>query len=174
MANPTMTLIASNTVGSGGVASVTFSSIPNTYTDLVLQISARTGGAGAVYDGLKITFNGNTSSYSERLLYGIGSAVASASQSGDNSTHFQYGDTNDATTNTFGSATIYIPNYAGSNYKSTSADSVAENNGTANIAALNAGLWSNSAAISSISIAINSGYNFLQYSTAYLYGISNS
>ena len=174
MPSNTMTLIASNTVGSGGAATISFSSIASSYTDLVLQISARTADTGLVFDGLKITFNGNTSSYSERLLYGNGSAAASASQSGNDSTHFQYGDTNLATTNTFGSATIYIPNYAGSNYKSTSADSVAENNGTASIAALNAGLWSNSAAISSISIATNSGYNFLQYSTFYLYGVSNS
>ncbi len=171
---PTYTLIQpAVVVGSGGAASMAFTSIPSTFTDLILQISARTADTGLVYDGMKITFNGSATGYSDRLLYGDGSAAASANQSGA-STRFHYATTNAATSSTFGSASIYIPNYTGSNNKSLSSDSVSENNATTAIAALDAGLWSNTSAITSISISSNSGANFVQYSTAYLYGVSNA
>ena len=60
----TMTKIASNTVGSGGVASFTFSSIPQTYTDLFIKASLRTGTGGV--GSYQFTFNGSASGYSER------------------------------------------------------------------------------------------------------------
>ena len=66
MANPTMTLIASNTVGSGGVASVTFSSIPATYTDLILKSSSRDT-TTSVSAQINIQFNGDTAANYERL-----------------------------------------------------------------------------------------------------------
>jgi hypothetical protein len=82
--------------------------------------------------------------------------------------------TNGCTANTFGNGEIYIPNYAGSTQKSVSADAVAENNSATYIySALNAGLWTGTAAITSIKLLIPS-YNFVQYSTAYLYGVSNA
>ena len=58
MAN-TYTLIASNTVGSGGAASISFSSIPSTYTDLLVKISTRDN-TGSFNDML-LTFNGSGS-----------------------------------------------------------------------------------------------------------------
>jgi hypothetical protein len=172
MAN-TYTLIASNTVGSGGSATISFTSIPATYTDLCLQLSIRTADTGLVYDGIKVTFNGSSSGYSDRMVYGDGSSATSANTSGS-STRFHYATTNLATSSTFCNTFLYITNYAGSNYKSISSDSVTENNGTAVITVLNAALWSNTAAITSVSLTSNSGANFTQYSTAYLYGISNS
>ena len=169
MANPTMTLIASNTVGSGGVSSVTFSSIPATYTDLVVKSSIR---ATAATSGGFLTFNGSTSGYSEKLLYGDGSAAGSASNSGAGFVWPFLTVSSSYTANTFSSGEIYIPNYTSSNFKSVSSDVVQENNATASAVYLDAGLWSNTAAISSITFT--SGSNFAQYSTFYLYGISNS
>lgn len=171
---PTYTQIGSAvTVGSGGASSIDFTSIPSTYTDLILEVSARTADTGLVYDGLKISFNGSTTGYSERMVYGTGSSALSASLA-TTSTRFHYGTTNAATSSTFGSAAIYIPNYNGSNNKSLSSDSVSENNATAVITVLDAALWSNASAITSISISSNSGANFVQYTTAYLYGVSNA
>jgi len=83
-----------------------------------------------------------------------------------------YGSAALDTASTFGNGQVYIPNYAGSNNKSTSADTVSEDNATLAYSALTAGLWSNTAAITSITIAAVT--NFAQYSTAYLYGISNA
>ena len=78
-----------------------------------------------------------------------------------------------ATANTFANVSIYIPNYTSANYKSVSIDAVTENNATTAYAFLSAGLWSNTAAITSATITNSSG-NYVQYSTAYLYGIKNS
>jgi hypothetical protein len=74
----------------------------------------------------------------------------------------------------FGNNIIYIPNYASSNYKSLSVDAVPEENGTQTYMILSAGLWSSSSAITSLKLVPNIGPNFVQYSTAYLYGISNA
>jgi len=166
MANPTMTLIASNTVGSGGVSSVTFSSIPATYTDLVVKVSARN--TTATLD-CYINFNGSSSNLSRKVLYGNGSSATSGS--GSDGYVIWLSQSSD-TANTFGNAEIYIPNYTSSNYKSFSADSVSENNGTTAYQFLDAGLWSSSSAITSFTLY--SGSNFAQYSTFYLYGINNS
>ena len=168
MAN-TYTLINSSTVGVGGAASITFSSIPATYMDLLIKTSLR-GSRSAINEGVNVSFNGSTSSFTYRALQGNGSAASSF-----NSTAGYYTDTDGdtAAANTFGNGEIYIPNYAGSNNKSYSADSVAETNNTTIYMQLVAGLWSNTAAITSISFACTVG-SFKEYSTAYLYGIKNS
>jgi len=174
MAN-TFVKIASSTAGSGGVASVTFSSIPATYTDLVIKYTARstyTTFPGDAID-VRLTFNGSSSGYTERMLYGTGSAAASASTSGS---FINWGgiQTNTAqTANTFSSSEIYIPNYAGSTNKSMSIDAVQENNATASNSRLVAALWANTAAITSITLTPDYG-NFAEYSSFYLYGIKNS
>lgn len=170
MANPTYQLIASNTVGSGGVASVTFSSIPQTYTDLIIKYTARNTSTSNTFT--QLTFNGNSSSYSYRGLYGNGASVSSFNAS---TTYIYVGDMDlsSYTANTFSNEEIYIPNYAGSNYKSVSIDSVNENNATTAASYLTAGLWSNTAAITSVTLTTGGG-NYAQYSTFYLYGIKNS
>jgi hypothetical protein len=170
---PTYTLIASNTVGAGGVASVTFSSIPTTYTDLLLKISARTSRTGFVNDSLLVRFNGSTTGYSFRSLYGLNGSASSASGSTNQATYAL--DAPAATANTFSNTELYIPNYNSSNNKSMSIDSVSEDNNAAGpIAELRAFLWSNTAAITSVALFPETGPNFVQYSTFTLYGISNT
>ena len=164
----TFTLIASSTVGAGGAANIEFTSIPATYTDLCVMFSLRDNVAG-VNNNILLTINNSTSGYSERSLYGDGSATASASRSNVNIGLF-YSNSANATSNTFANGSIYIPNYAGSNNKSISIDVVTENNATTAYAVFNAALWSDSAAITSIKLASN-GSTYVQYSTAYLYGI---
>jgi len=165
----TFTLIASSTVGAGGASSIDFTSIPSTYTDLVLVCSLRVSRASVVNNTV-IKFNGSSTSYSERVLYGNGSSAGSYSDT-------QIYDVNNAansTASTFANSQFYIPNYAGSTNKSVSNDSVSETNATAATAQLVAGLWSNTSAITSISLTDYSGTNFAQYSTAYLYGVKNA
>ncbi len=168
----TFVKIASVTVGSGGASSIDFTSIPSTYTDLVVKISARYNDASVLG---RFRFNGDTgSNYSNRRLYGTGSSVASNSDSAQTSSYvFGLNDASNYTANTFSNAEFYIPNYAGSSYKSISIDAVSENNATEAYSTLQAGLWSNTAAITSIKIYQDSGL-FVQYSTATLYGIKNS
>jgi hypothetical protein len=103
--------IASATVGSGGASTVDFTSIPSTYTDLLVKVSARkttTGGSN-----LQLQFNGSTVGYLQKTLIGNGSIAVSYS---DNSEiGFMYVTTSSNTANTFTNTDIYLPNYAGSN-----------------------------------------------------------
>jgi len=167
MAN-TYNLIEAKTLGSN-TASVTFSSIPQTYTDLLLKTSLRFTGSSA--DSVKMLFNNSSSNYSFRYLEGSGSSVSSGSN------WFQgiWIDTvgSSANTSIFSNSETYIPNYAGSNYKSVSIDLATENNATTAYMDLVAGLWSDSAAITSLVISPLQ-YSFLAGSTFYLYGIKNS
>lgn len=173
MAN-TYVAIATVTVGSGGSSTIEFTSIPATYSDLVIKLSSRISTA-AGREGIKLTFNSNTSSYSYRRLYGYDSNQT-GSDNASSQAFILIGNTtaDGATASTFGNHEIYIPNYTSSNNKSTSADAVAENNDASNWqVTLGAGLWANSAAITSITLTANAN-NFMQYSTATLYGIKNS
>lgn len=169
MAN-TYTLIASNTL-STTTASVTFSSIPATYTDLVILSSTRDGTNADNNSEFKVKFNGSATSYSNKYLQGSGSAASSGTYG---TTYLYTGETdsNTATASTFGSSTIYIPNYTSANNKSVSSDLVSEENTSVSYATLTAGLWSNAAAITSIEFTCNG--SFAQYSNFYLYGIKNS
>ena len=170
---PTFTQIGSAVVvGSGGAATIDFTSIPSTYTDLVVKVSLRgpTGYASDTMDTY-LRFNGTTTGYSDRLLYGTGSAAASISET-PTGINFRVVGQN-STASTFGNAEIYIPNYAGSTNKSVSIDAVTENNATSVLTQLEAGLWSNTAAINQITL-VPFTTGFAQYSTAYLYGVSNA
>ena len=174
MAN-TYQLISSNTVGAGGVSSVTFSSIPSTYTDLKFYISARTN-SGAARTDIRWYFNSDTSgsNYSYIRIFGYESGVLSGSASG---TYVDAGtaiDGDGATSNTFSNFELCVPNYAGSTAKSANGDWTAENNSSGSfILGFNAYLWNQTAAITGITFSA-SGANFVQYSTFYLYGIKNS
>ena len=134
---------------------------------MVVKLSAR---GDAANTAVKIQFNGSTSNLSSRYLYGSGSAASSFT---DASNVYAYANSSSYTASTFGNSEIYIPNYSGSSNKSVSVDAVTETNATAADMALFAGLWSDSAAITSIKFVPNSG-NFAQHSTATLYGISKS
>ena len=167
MAN-TYTLIASNTVGSGGTAQVDFTSIPQTYTDLLLLNSTR-GASGVGYN--LIRFNSSSSNFSTREIQGNGSGVSSNSDTGGRAGSY---NASTFTASTFANDVVYIPNYTSSNYKSYSVDKVSEQDGTEAYAELIAGLWSQTAAITTLKFIAASSSDLAQYSTAYLYGISNA
>jgi len=175
MAN-TFELITSTTVGAGGASSIDFTSIASTYTDLLIKLSTRQTGSAVGYQ-FGIRFNGSSSGYSRILLYGDGVAANAGSGSAETFARIAFTQSSTYTANTFNNVELYIPNYAGSAYKSFSTDGVSEGNATQIYSAgIYAGLWSNTAAITSISISeySGSGTNFAQYSTAYLYGVKNA
>ena len=168
----TYTLISSATAGAGGVASFTFSSIPSTYTDLVIKFSGR-GTVSGVQDRILISFNGSSTNYTLIWLGDAAGSAISATRSNWGDNHTGYVPAATATANTFGNYEMYIPNYAGSTNKSVSVDAVMENNSATNYNGMSAGLWSQTAAITSLTLTCSTP-NFAQYSTAYLYGIKNS
>jgi len=170
----TYTIISSQTLASNA-ASVTFSAIPSTYTDLVLKVSARSDSA-ANQDLLDIQFNGDTATnYSRVAIYSGGDAGAgSQSNSNINRSINGYFDASTSTANTFGNQEIYIPSYVVSQSKPFSNFGVAETNSSISYMGVSASLWRNTAAITSILAKPENGSNFLTGSSFYLYGISNA
>lgn len=161
--------IATVTVGSGGAANIEFTSIPGTYTDLLVKMSTRSSAATTLV-AINLSLNSSTSNFSSRIITADGSTIDSYTNQARRVAVIPAAN---LTANTFSNDEIYLANYTSSNNKSYSADSVAENNGTTFAASLIAGLWSDSSIISTITLTPSSG-NFVQYSTATLYGIKNS
>jgi hypothetical protein len=171
----TYNLISSITVGSGGAASATFSSIPTNYTDLHIVFSPHNNRSGYISSDMALSINGSTSSFTQRCVFSSSTGVNSSA--GIQALH--QGGYDSLVTNqslVFAPTTIYFPNYRSSSNKSMSVDFTAEGNTTDMDQARNgmsALLWSNSAAITSISIS-SSTLTYSQHSTFYLYGIKNS
>jgi hypothetical protein len=119
----------------------------------------------------RLTFNGSTTGYSSKALYGVNGSTTGSDNGGSTYIDWSYitGDT--ATASTFSNTEVYIPNYLSSNNKSVSIDFSAEtNSASSGILGLAAGLWSNTAAITSITFTATA--NFVANSTFSLYGIA--
>lgn len=164
-------LIATTTVGSGGAATIVFSSIPQTFTDLLVMYSIRTDRAAQEVDNIKISFNGSTTTYTARNLFGSGASAASATYTTQRG---GLAPSALSTASIFSNTEIYIPNYTGSTNKSFSVNATTENNATTAYCEMVAGLWSTTSAITSVGFAPQDGTLLLQYSSASLYGIKNS
>jgi hypothetical protein len=171
----TFTKIASVTVGASPVATIDFSSIPSTYTDLCLKMSLRTNRTGT-FDYVTINFNGSSANFSLKTMQGDGGGGSPASYNrGTFGVNFiGRSDAASNTANTFGNGEIYIPNYTVSQNKSSSIDMVNEDNSATAYANMTAGLWAQTAAINQLTITNGTGNSYVQYSTATLYGISKS
>jgi hypothetical protein len=170
--NGTMTPIQTVTIGAGGQAAIEFTSIPQTYTDLVIKLSVRssdTQDTGNV--GMNMRINAATTGYSGLVMYGYGSTVGSyASNTQSIGTIITGGA---GVTSMFSNSQVHIPNYADSNAKSYSVDGVATINSTTLSESYSIGKnQSSTSAISSLTFTCSSG-NFVQYSTATLYGIQS-
>lgn len=157
------TVIAHTELGS--TAEVSFASIAGTYTDLMIMLSAR----GSSDDTLSILFNDSTANFLGKLIQGNGSSAAGIVRT-DN--FVGYISTTTDTSNTFGNAMIYIPNYSGSNNKSFFIDAVSENNASAADQNIYGGVWQSSAAITKVTLRNLGGAGFLQYSSATIYGLT--
>ena len=163
-----MKLIESKTLATAA-ASIEFTSIAQDGTDLFVLTSLRSARANAV-EGLLIAFNGSTANFTQRALFGAGSGNGESFSSSVGRAGVVNGDS--STSNTFANQSFYIPNYAGSTNKSYSVDSVSENNATTAWQEIVAGLWSQTAAITSVRFTPDTGNNLLAGSTISLYKIT--
>jgi hypothetical protein len=156
-------------VGSGGVASITFSSIPQSYTDLFLLISGRSG-RDNTNEAMRISFNGSTSSFFAMYMLGFGTGV----DSGPSPRYAGQSSATTSTANTFSSGKIYIYNYSKIKYTKYSSESATENN-NASYAVIDAiaGIWADTTPVTSITLTPDFGNNFLEFSSATLYGITS-
>jgi hypothetical protein len=177
MSLETMTKIATTTVGAGGVASVTFSNIPQNYTDLRISVSGRTtGGVGDSSELGTISFGfGSTSyTYSDRFIGGNGTAAySSANSTVATSTPIYWVNGSGSTASTFASVNIDIPNYTLNNVKNFSYETAPEYNDTTLRMML--GGVSSTKTDPVTEIILTAGQTaFAQHSTFTLYGIKNA
>jgi hypothetical protein len=151
------------TVGSGGQASVTFSSIPSTYTHLQIRAIARTSSAG--YGRLR--FNGDTgSNYNRHAVYGTGSAAASTAASDAG----YWGDIPN-TASMFQGTVIDILDYTNTNKNTTVRCLTGYDTNGAGVIQLWSSLWRNTAAVTSVTLDDFFASNLQEYSSFALYGI---
>ncbi len=165
----TMTLIETIEVGAGGAASIEFTSIPQDGVDLLILLSGRTDRA-QLLDSVDLAINSSTIDFSWASFRGSGSTVTSASSTSNQFTAATLGDT--GTSLTFSSNSFYFSNYSSSSAKSISSDSVGENNATAAHQTIQATLWDDTSAITSIELSPAGGTIWKQYTSASLYKIS--
>jgi hypothetical protein len=163
----------------GSNSTLTFSSIPSTYTHLQIRGIARaaSGGETEPFD-LRLYFNGLTTGiYSSHALYGNGtSAAATAAHAGsDNYIYTHTGLAGSGMTGTsYNACIIDIQDYASTTKNKTSRYfGGADNNGATGIIALSSGLFISTAAITSVSIN-SQYYNFTSGTTFALYGIKGA
>ena len=165
----TYNLIESKVLASD-IASVTFTSIPQTYTDLLITCGLRIDGTPT--DVFKVQPNGQTGTFSAVNVqsYGNNNTVFSGSTSliagGAGASGYS--------TNALGNASIYFFNYTSSLDKTISIDSSPGNFAAATRICLTNGYWSTSSAITSIEIAALESGTLKVGSKLYLYGIKNS
>lgn len=156
--------IATTTLGSAA-ATITFSSIPATYTDLRATLVC----PGGTFLSIRIRFNSDTgTNYSITQLYGNGTSATSVRSTSVANLYFM--DAASSAQPTFGAFDVF--SYAGSTNKTVLLESSEDTNGGGTVGR-RVGLWRNTAAITTITLLENTGANFPIGTTATLYGIKS-
>jgi hypothetical protein len=162
--------IATTTVGSGGATDVTFTSIPGTFSHLQIRAIARTNRA-TTRDALKITVNGNTSTYSYHNLLGT-NPVTVQGLTGEPNIGFSDVVGNSASANMFGAMIIDILDYASTTkIKPLRAIGGGDANGSGFAADGSGAYFGNANALTSVKLESYGGSGFIQYTQFALYGI---
>jgi hypothetical protein len=170
-----MTLIQTITVGSGGAASIEFTSIPQTFTDLLVKFSLRTTlEFGLHFDDMGMRLNGDTgNNYLDRVLRTREGAVGSFIGNPSNFMGLYEASASGAPASTFGTGEVYIPSYRSSSSKVASTEGYSASNSTSQVqAGLVASLWTGSAGVNAIRLYSRNARNLVEFSTATLYGIT--
>lgn len=169
--------IATVTVATATSASIEFTSIPQTYTDLLIKLTARTDRASINSDIYAQFNNRTTANYSFERFYTSGAGAVSDGLANNASGGFVgFASGASATSNTFGAGQIYIGNYTSSTNKSFFGYGAVGANSTTPYIENISSLWNYSPAeaITSIKLLDYNSANFVLNSTATLYGIKNS
>ena len=168
--------IATTTVGSGGSATITFSSIPATFTHLQSRGIGRSDAASGL-SWMYIRFNGDSgTNYASHYLQGNGTAASAGAITGSGSnTEQRLGDfpRADATSGIFGVGIVDILDYTNTNkYKTTRFLGGVDKNGSG-VIDLYSSLWLSTSAVTSITLTPQAN-NWVQYSSFALYGIKGA
>lgn len=164
----TMQLIQHQELGSAQ-ASITFSSIPQTFTDLWLVTSLRDNTGSTGWENAFIYPNNSSANMTSRFLFGWGNNNVGSANNVPAVIYHQTARGGN-TANTFSNSSVYITNYRAATAKSFSVETSVERNDVAGINAITSGLWNDTTAITSLVITAAVG-SFAQFSSATLYGI---
>lgn len=165
--------IATTTVGAGGTASVTFSSIPSTYSHLQVRILCRTNYPASDTRNLTMRFNSDTASnYSDHYLLGDGASVSSGADTTVSEMYIGTATGATAASNVFAVNIIDVLDYANTNkYKTVRNIHGLDLNGSGRVL-LRSGSWRSTSAVTSISFDLEGNWDFNQYSHFALYGVN--
>lgn len=156
--------IATTTLGSAA-SSITFSSIPSTYTDLIIVLI---GTGSSNNQNMYLTFNSDTgTNYSSTYLTGNGTAASSGRLPNNPNIYISAGVGFNTTTPAMRYVNIF--SYAGSTYKTTLHSESTDLNGSGTTS-MSVGLWRSTSAINTVALTQGSG-NFNTGTTATIYGI---
>lgn len=166
----TYTPIATTTLSSSSLT-ISIASIPSTYTDLVLVISARTDRSGQATDGLNIKFNTDDgNNYSDTEIIGNGTSASSVRNV--SVSRWLTNDANlpgaTATSGVFSTIIVSLQNYKNTNTFKTG---LCRFNLTSSNTGASVGLWRSTSAIDTITLISRNNANFVPGSTFTLYGI---
>jgi len=173
--------IATTTLSSAA-STITFSSIPSTYTHLQVRFIGRSVTTNGTYDSLLMRFNSDTgTNYSEHAILGNGSAVYADVNNGVGYIVVDPITSSGAIASNFGAGCIDIIDYANTNkFKTIKHNSGFDNNATGATAfqygynTFGSGNWRSTSAISTITFNTGSASNFAQYTSFALYGIKGA
>jgi hypothetical protein len=169
--------IATVTVGSGGTSSISFTSIPATYTHLQIRAIVRSNRTGGDDDSLVLQFNSDSgSNYSYHYIFGNGAGVGASSATSQTKIIGMNAipATGSRATGIFGASILDVLDYANTNkYKTCRTLGNFDSNGGGQ-AALISGLWMSTSAITSITYTVLDGTGFEQYTHFALYGIKGA
>jgi hypothetical protein len=168
-------LIQSQVVSGSSTNTITFDSIPQTYTHLVVLVSARTNTA-STRDVMRFRINNDSSAiYNSFFLYGFDSTASVRSESALSNTYFEwtYAVGNNATSNVFGNTTVTLNNYRSTSaVKTVNTLDANENQSTTSwITGITTGYWNSTTAITRLDFVAQSGITYIDGSTFSLYGI---
>jgi hypothetical protein len=159
------------TFSPSGVTTVTFSSIPSTYTHLQLRLLTRT--ATSASDFIAMRFNGDSgSNYGFHSLFGNGASAGASSSTPDTVIAWNIADGGDAAS-VFNACVFDILDYANTNKYKTARFLEGHDFNGSGVIELRSGAWRNTAAITSIQV-FTFGPNFATGSSIALYGIKGA
>lgn len=159
-------------VGAGGASSIEFTNIPAIYKHLQVRYIVRTAWSGQVEDTINVRFNSDSgSNYAWHALVGTGSAVSAGAGVSQTRARSTRGSAASETASVFGAGVLQILDYADTS-KNTTVFTFGGVDGNGNGQAVNnSGLWMNTSAVTTLTLISDSGNNFVEFSTAALYGV---
>jgi hypothetical protein len=167
--------IATTTVGGGGAASISFTSIPATYTHLQIRAMGRSSTGGFTNTGVTVRMNNDTTSnYSNHGLDSYGTGISAFGSASTSSMYIGEVVGSTGLANAYGVFVLDILDYANTNKYKTIRTLIGQNQNSASSVgniSLTSGSWRSTSAVDRIDLT--TGFTLAQYSSFALYGIKS-